>query len=461
MRFFLLIILLWCAGMFLNSCRKDVFNTDPSFTLSFSRDTVMFDTVFTTQGSAVRRFRVFNTSNKRIKINSVSIAGGEASNFRLNVNGVPGKSFADVVIEPRDSIYIFAAVTIDPTDENNPFVVTDSIWFQINGNQQKVLLMAYGQNAYFHYGERIQNDTIWPIDKPHVVINSLVVDSFQTLYLQAGTRMYMHANSALFVYGTLNATGTKNDSIVFQGDRLENYFKDLPGNWGYIRFLRSSEDNYLEHVIIKDALIGVICDSLSNNTNYKVSLNKCVIKNMFYSGISAASGSVRAENCLIHSCGDYCAQLYYGGDYRFDHCTFANYSNTVINHQKPSFLLTNFFVVNNIVYSFPFTNALIRNCIIYGGLEDELLVDSVNASGYLFDYTFTNCNIRTTSSLDNNYLNTQQNQNPLFEDFSEQLFGLPSSSPCKNAGITIPGITDDICDKPRDAQPDIGAYEIP
>jgi hypothetical protein len=133
--------------MFLNSCRKDVFNTDPSFTLSFSRDTVMFDTVFTTQGSAVRRFRVFNTSNKRIKINSVSIAGGEASNFRLNVNGVPGKSFADVVIEPRDSIYIFAAVTIDPTDENNPFVVTDSIWFQINGNQQKVLLMAYGQNA--------------------------------------------------------------------------------------------------------------------------------------------------------------------------------------------------------------------------------------------------------------------------------------------------------------------------
>jgi hypothetical protein len=437
-----------------------LFNTDPAFELSFSRDTVMFDTVFTTQGSAVRRFRVFNNSNKSVKLSKVYIAGGEASYFRLNVNGVPGKSFSDVIIEPKDSIYVFAAVTINPNDDNNPFVVKDSVWFTVNGKQQKVLLMAYGQNAYFHYGERIKNDTTWLTDKPHVVINSLVVDSFKTLTIQPATRVYMHANSALFVYGTLKATGTKTDSIVFQGDRLENYFKDLPGNWGYIRFLRSSVNNYLEHTIIKDALIGIVCDSLSNNTNFKVTLKKCTIKNMYYSGISAASGSINAENCLIHSCGEYCAQLYYGGDYRFDYCTFANYSNLVINHQKPTFLLTNYFVVNNVVYSFPYTNASIRNCIIYGGIEDELLVDSVNATGYIFNYNFKNCNIRSTKSLNSNYQNTQQNQNPLFEDFSKQKFNILSTSPCRNAGMNIPEIIDDICDKLRDAQPDIGAYEV-
>lgn len=443
------------------SCRKDVFNTDPAFELSFSRDTVRFDTVFTTQGSAVRHFRVFNKSNKRVKISSVYLGGGESSYFRLNVNGVPGKSFEDVVIEPKDSIYVFAAVTINPNDDNTPFVVNDSVWFTVNGKQQKVLLLAYGQNAYFHYSERIQTNTTWPTDKPHVVINSLVVDSFKTLTLLPGTRVYMHANSALFVYGSLKATGTKTDSIVFQGDRLENYFKDLPGNWGYLRFLRSSYDNFLEHVIIKDGLFGVVCDSLPVNSNYKVTLKKCTIKNMYYSGIAAASGSIRAENCLLHSCGEYVAQLYYGGEYQFDHCTFANYSSIVINHQKPAFLLTNYYVYNNTVIPFPYMKASIRNCIIYGGLEDELLVDSVNAQGFIFDYEFKNCNIRSTKSLNANYQNTQQNQNPLFEDFSKQKFNLLSTSPCKNAGMLIPGITEDIDDKPRDAQPDIGAYEAP
>lgn len=461
MRSYLFVFISILTGLGLSSCRKDVFNTDPAFELSFSRDTVLFDTVFTSQGSAVRHFRVFNKSNQRIKLSTVYLAGGDVSYFRLNVNGVPGKAFDDIIIEPRDSIYIFAAVTINPNNENTPFLVKDSVFFNLNGKQQKVLLLAYGQNAYFHYGERIKNDTIWPTDKPHVVINSLVVDSFKTLNLQPGTHVYMHANSALFVYGTLKATGTLHDSIVFLGDRLENYFKDLPGNWGYLRFLRSSVNNILEHVIIKDALIGVVCDSLSNNGNYKVVLKKCTIKNIYYSGISAASGSIKAENCLMHSCGDYVAQLYYGGDYSFDNCTFANYSNTVINHQKPIFLLTNYFVSNNVVYSFPYMNASVRNCIIYGGLDDELFVDSVNAPGYTFNYSFKNCNIRSTKTLNNNYLLTQQNQNPLFEDFSKQDFRITGSSPCKNAGMFISGITDDILDKPRDGQPDIGAYEAP
>ncbi len=460
MRYFFILAILWAATTIISSCRKDVFNNDPAFELSFSRDTVMFDTVFTTQGSAVRRFRVFNNSNKRVKLNSVYIAGGDASYFRLNVNGVPGKVFSDVVIEPKDSIYVFAAVTINPNDDNNPFIVKDSVWFEVNGKQQKVLLLAYGQNAYFHYGERINTDTTWPTDKPHVVINSLVVDSFRTLCITAGARVYMHANSAMFVYGTLKVVGTKTDSVVFQGDRLENYFKDLPGNWGYIRFLRSSTNNYLEHAVIKDALLGIVCDSLSNNTNYKVTLRKCTIKNMYYSGISAAFGSIKAENCLINSCGDYCAQLYFGGDYSFDHCTFANYSNVVINHQKPAFLLSNYYVLNNVIYPNSYTNASIRNCIIYGGIEDELLVDSVNAPGFIFNYNFRNCNIRSTNSLNANYQNTQQNQNPLFEDFSKLKFNILNTSPCRNAGMMIPGITDDICDKPRDAQPDIGAYEV-
>src|SRR6478672_1431345 len=95
-------------------CRKDKLFTDPNIKLRFSTDTLTFDTVFTTLGSAVRSFVVYNKESKPIEISSLSIAGGEGSPFRLNVDGVPGKVFTNVRIEAKDSIYIFAAVTVDP-----------------------------------------------------------------------------------------------------------------------------------------------------------------------------------------------------------------------------------------------------------------------------------------------------------------------------------------------------------
>ncbi|HZF99581.1 MAG TPA: hypothetical protein VEY71_01190, partial [Chitinophagales bacterium] len=245
-------------------CRKDNLFTAAT-TLEFTSggqrlDTLTFDTVFTTQGSAVRSFVVHNRESKRINISSLRIEGGEASPFRLNVDGVPGKVFENIEINAKDSIYVFVAVTIDPNASTNPFVIEDKVLFNVNGNQQSVLLNAWGQNAYFHFGETLEVSETWPNDKPHVVINSIFVDENSTLTIQQGTRVYMHGNSAFYVGGTLIVNGTKQDSVVFQGDRLEPYFKDLPGNWGFIQFLRFSKDNVLTHTIIKDALYGVLVD---------------------------------------------------------------------------------------------------------------------------------------------------------------------------------------------------------
>lgn len=455
-------------------CRKDNLFTD-STTLEFTKfgeplDTLTFDTVFTTQGSAVRSFVVHNNENQRINIQSLRIAGGESSPFRLNVDGVPGKIFENIEINAKDSIYVFVAVTIDPDASTNPFVIEDQVIFNVNGNTQSVTLNAWGQNAYFHFGETWPVDSVasWPNDKPHVIINSFLVDSNSKLTIQQGTRVYMHGNSAFFVYGTLEANGTKHDSIVFQGDRLEAYFKDLPGNWGYMRFLRSSHDNVLTHTVVKDALYGVIVDSLSENANPKVKLVKCTIKNMFNSGIRAASGSVAAENCLVYNCGDYCAELFYGGDYNFKHCTFANYGSVALSHQKPSVLLTNYYEFNFSYFVFPITNASFTNCIIYGGLDDELAVDSIKTPDIVsFNTLFQNCLIRSTENLeaDINYPNVIRNQDPQFvtanpgenEAYNHHL---NSDSPAIDTGFTAAGVTEDLEDKPRDFAPDIGCYEF-
>src|SRR5690349_10731684 len=111
----LLIALLFLAFAFSYSCKKDDFETG-NVSLSFSEDTIIFDTVFTTVGSATQVFTVYNNGDNPVKISSLRIAGGNNSNFRLNVDGVPGKSFTDVEIGAKDSMFIFAEVTVDPNN---------------------------------------------------------------------------------------------------------------------------------------------------------------------------------------------------------------------------------------------------------------------------------------------------------------------------------------------------------
>ena len=87
------------------SCqRPDDFTTNPEDMLAFSLDTLRFDTVFTSLGSATRSIKVYNRANRAIRISSISVASGAASKFRINVDGIPGNEATDVEILANDSI---------------------------------------------------------------------------------------------------------------------------------------------------------------------------------------------------------------------------------------------------------------------------------------------------------------------------------------------------------------------
>lgn len=51
------------------------------------------------------------------------------------------------------------------------------------------------------------------------------------------------------------------------------------------------------------------------------------------------------------------------------------------------------------------------------------------------------------------------NQDPLYKDFNKNDFHLSATSPCINKGFSL-GVTIDFDGDPRDAQPDIGCYEM-
>lgn len=468
-RFFRLFIFCGLLGGVLSSCKKDTITTSTSAKLSFSTDTLTFDTVFTTLGSTTLYFTVHNPNNQKISISDIHLGGGDNSMFRLNIDGRQSNQATEVEIPAHDSIYIFASVTVDPTNANNPYVIEDSVQFETNGNAQQVILQAWGQNAHFFYGEIIGTQT-WIPDKPYVVINSILVDTNQTLTIQPGCRIYMHADSRFYVEGTLKVMGQVHDSVVFRGDRLEEYYVDDPGNWEGIHLLRTSHDNEINFAVIKEGIVGIRVDSLKETAAPKLTMRNTQIRYTLSSGLLGITSDIYAENCLIQGCGDQVVQLEYGGNYEFEDCTFANFSSIVTNHQTPVLRMSNYFSykdsqgIDQFLYAN--LNASFRNCIVYGSLDKELDLDQIQGAD--FNFTFENCLLKVNEDIDTgapNYINiikVQPGENPtIFVDpYDKDDYHLAEGSPCINAGITN-GITIDLDGNPRsDGTPDIGCYEF-
>jgi hypothetical protein len=243
-------LLFWCS---LSSCKKNIVYAKGN--LTFSTDTVVFDTVFTTVGSTTKQFKLYNPSNKPLKIDKIKLMGGEQSPFRINVDGLKGPDVSDIIVEAKDSLFVFVEVTLGVNNQTLPMVVEDSIQFTTNGTNQFIQLAVWGQDAYFHYKDL--NEGIWPNDKPHVVYGYAAVDSSKTLEIQAGTQIYMHKNSILYVYkGCLKIQGLLNQEVIIQGDRLESMYDDVSGQY-YGIYFHEALPSSIDYAILKNGTVGV------------------------------------------------------------------------------------------------------------------------------------------------------------------------------------------------------------
>ncbi|MDD5571163.1 MAG: choice-of-anchor Q domain-containing protein [Bacteroidales bacterium] len=466
------ILIVTLLSLMFFSCRKEPALLDKTSSLSFSSDSVMFDTVFTTVGSTTKQLKVYNKSNKRILISLIKLGKGQSSNFRININGTPAISLSDIEIAAKDSMYIFVKVTVDPNNQNSPLVISDSIIFETNGKIQDVNLIAWGQDAYYHTPNTfidgfpafsvISCNAIWTNDKPHVIYGWAVVDSACTLTMQPGTRVYLHGSAVLWVYrdGTLKINGTNDNPVTIQGDRLEQSYKDVPGQWGKIWLSAGSKDNEINYAIIKNGTIGIQIDTLGNSPNPTLKLNNTIIKNMSVVGIYAQGTLLEAVNSVVANCGQYGVLLNIGGSYDFKHCTFANYWN-YSTRGTPTLLLNNWYEdINHNIQVRPLTKAYFGNCIIYGNNENEITFD--HKYGGTFSYYFDHCIFKTFDTLNVSsptyYENVYKNSDPQFNDYAKNDYSLKKGSPAIDNGKDLL-ITKDIIDKVRSIPPDIGAYE--
>ena len=446
------------------SCNKEEFYEDSNATLRFSVDTVYFDTVFTGFGTTTKALKVYNPYGQSLKISSVQLAGGTASNYRINVDGVFSSSVNNVVLRGKDSLYIFVEATIDPANQNSPLVVEDSILFFTNGNAQTVNLISWGQDVHIIQGEVLQTRT-WTADKPYLIFNSMLVDSGHVLTIEAGARLHFHRNSRMYVAGTVQAMGTPDEEIIIQGARLEALYRNIPGQWEGIWLMAGSENNEFHYTQIKNAINGILVDTLTNTVNPTLLLANVRISNMTSAGIYARGSSIYAYNCEITNCGKYTVALTIGGSYEFYHCTFANYWN-FSGRKDPSVVMNNYYVdIFQNVQLRTLEKAIFGNCIIYGDKSNELGFDFYpGQTGY--DFLFDHCLIRLSEE---NIFHPSKfnavifNQYPEFVSLEDRDFTLDENSPAIHSGLLDYALLHPldffVNSRTSDEGPDLGAFE--
>lgn len=444
------------------SCKKDSFIVSSQASLSTSADTLSFDTVFTTAGSITQSFKIFNNNNQKLRLSSVKLSGGDSSAFKINVDGIASSEVNNIDINANDSIYVFVEVNINPNNNQLPFLISDSIQISFNGNERSVQLRAYGQNANFLKSAIIKGNVSWNKTLPYVILGSILIDSNATLSIPQGVRIYLHADAPFLVNGTLLVNGTKADSVVFNSDRLDADYKDLPAGWPGIYFGTSSKDNYFKHAIIKNAYEGIVLQDPSVNANPKVRLSQCIINNIYDAGIVAVNSSVSAENCLISNCGNNIL-LELGGDYNFINCTVASYNNFLISHNHPVLQASDDAMQNGILLPPQPFNALFQNCIFWGDLgnvDNEIVLDK---EGSVFTANFDHVMYKSKDAVTNaTFSSSLVNVDPLFDSIdvahSYYDFHVQNNSLAIKGGVPN-AFPLDLDDEPRNNPPSIGCYE--
>lgn len=404
----------------LNSCRTDFETEISSGNLEFSKDTVYLDTVFTNIGSSTYNLKVYNRSKKDIHIPSIRLGKGELSNYRLNVDGIPGKDFTDVTLLANDSLFVFIETTLDIEElsQEDSYLYTDQIIFDGSSQQQEVELVTLVKDAIFLYPERFPDGTTEslhlgvdedgdPVEiegfflknehlhltsqLPYVFYGYAAVPPGKTLEIDAGARLHFHRNSGIIVanQASIQANGQASsdpsmmeNEIIFQGDRLEPNFADIPGQWGAIWFTNGSTNNVLKHTTVKNATVGLLIEG--NDGGETVRLENVKIYNHSNVGILARTGHIYGTNVLVANSGQSAFAGTLGGKYEFTHSTFANYWRR--GHRNlPTVLLSNQMAISNTeVLVADLEQADFKNCIIYGSNQQELVLENNPESEFNF-----------------------------------------------------------------------------
>lgn len=475
-----LYILLSAIG--LASCQPDIVSNDAALQLTFSHDTLLFDTVFTTIGTSTKTVMVYNPNKNAINIERVQM--GEGKYFYINLDGENNvDEMRNIVVRGGDSLFMFVRANIDPQEENIPVLVEDDIAFGVNGKWQHIRLQAYGQNIEKIRGTKglkiYQNLTL-KNTKPYLLYDTVAVAG--NLTIEAGTTIYMHTGAMIYAYGNVSAKGTKEQPIIFRGDRTDMLFDSVPyrmasGQWDGIYLIHPEGDlppTYtLDYIEVLSGSIGLYVYSDAKDMSLpKLTLTNSRIHNHSIYGLVLQNVDADVVNCEISNCASYCVYVA-GGKHNFVHNTIAAYygypyTNLNIHNNILADDVAAVYI-NNLSKNNAKTNSSFSNCIITGGRKNNLVV-ATPLSDY-YEGRFEGNYLRT-DSLDEVYAKNNvyasdsdscvfRNIYYLYKEYHYYDFRLDSLSPARGIGDSIVALSfpQDRAGNRRKQYPDAGCYE--
>jgi hypothetical protein len=475
------------------ACQREEFATGSSDNIELSVDTISFDTIFTQVGSVTQLFKIYNRHDRYIKISRAYLKEGAASNFRINIDGFSADAFNNIEVPPKDSLFVFIEVTLDPNGGNLPLVIYDAVVFETNGNISEVTLEAFGQDVHLLRGKIIETQT-WTNDKPYLIYNGVAIDSNHTLTIEAGTKVYFHFNASLIVWGNLDVKGTFTEPVVFEGDRFDMGYGETAGRWGTIFIHPRSRGNRVNYAIIKNAQVGFQVGEPGEDTRVpSLELKNTIIRNSSFASVVAFGAEISSYNCIFADSQFNGLTLLMGGKYNFYHSTISmvgalesnvaitrylrkspSYAVLLTNWYGPYYYLDEYYFVDEKTLSRELTEANFFNSIVYGNNNIEFEEDDNGESG--FSYFFDHCLLKQPEdSLDisdeTHFNQVVLNEYPRFVNDSvilgELNYRLDTLSPAKdigsldivNAQLEFLGYDYDGNSRTADGKPDLGAFE--
>lgn len=408
---YILLTFIALLGLTVVSCIEDDFTSSPSDVLTFSRDTVSFDTVFTDLGTPTARLKVYNKAKKSVKISSIRFRNDDTP-FTLNVDGMSGREFRDVEIRGKDSIYIFIECFLKPDDSDKPVLVGDKLDFITNGIAQSVVVEAYGQNVTRLKAVTLDADMTLTPERPYVVFDSLVVAPGVTLDIRPGVKLLFHDKASLVVRGRLRAKGEVGKLIDMRGDRLDNVLPDvnydiMAGQWQGVRFTPESFDNEMSYVNMRSTVSGLTIDSCGDLSRSKLVITNSWLHNSQGRVLTSRYAAVDAYGVCFSEAASAVVALY-GGLHKFVQCTIANNYLFAVP-DEPILSLYHLLEKDKEECSLPLMKASFENSIIYGIGSDLNVGDLATSDVYMRNVLF-----KSKGDDDEHFISCIWDSDPLF-----------------------------------------------
>lgn len=462
--------------LFLASCIEDGVTTSAADQPEFSTDTVRMGSLLTLGPSPTSSFKVYNRHGKILNISEIGFRDDDAGQFRINVDGMSGRSFSNVEIRPNDSIFVFVEATLAETGQNLPVEVLAHIDFRVNGVTSTMPVKATGQDVTRLKGDtRFTEDTSLSPGKPYQVYDSVVVEAGVTLTLPQGTRLLMHDDAAIIVHGSLRIQGAVDNPVEITGDRSGFVAASIPyevmsGQWRGIRFSPASSGNVISHASIRNSEEGIILEHCGGTRELPaLTIHNSVVRNTKNYVVEARYSSLVAVGCEFTDASLGILRLV-GGEHQVVQCTLGNYYLfTAIG--GPALQLEHVDPgdpdepepENPADKEQPWLSADISNTIIYG-LGSDLSHGDLTG----LPVTLRNCLLKSAGSDDGNFINCLWDTDPVFGVWREGYvfdYRVAADSPAVGAGdpavLTTPLSETDMSGASRLPLPTLGAYQQP